>query len=82
MIKCIVCAERSFDIQQAYTCLSCMQFLLNNGYKYNGETIEQYQQVVADILARNENLGFLAEITRTRQTQKQSVLDAIAKVGA
>jgi hypothetical protein len=59
-----------------------MQFLLNNGYKYNGETIEQYQQVVADILARNENLGFLAEITRTRQTQKQSVLDAIAKVGA
>jgi ABC-type uncharacterized transport system substrate-binding protein len=43
---------------------------------------QQYQQVVADILARNENLGFLAEITRTRQTQKQSVLDAIAKVGA
>ena len=82
MIKCIVCAKRSSDIQQAYTCLSCMQFLLNNGYKYNGETIEQYQQVVADILARNENLGFLAEITRTRQTQKQSVLDAIAKIGA
>jgi hypothetical protein len=59
-----------------------MQFLLNNGYKYNGETIEQYQQVVADILARNENSRFLAEITRTRQTQKQSVLDAIAKIGA
>jgi len=82
MIKCIVCAKRSSDIQQAYTCLSCMQFLLNNGYKYNGETIEQYQQVVADILARNENSRFLAEITRTRQTQKQSVLDAIAKIGA
>jgi hypothetical protein len=59
-----------------------MQFLLNNGYKYNGETIEQYQQVVADILARNENSRFLTEITRTRQTQKQSVLDAIAKIGA
>ena len=82
MIKCIVCAKRSSDIQQAYTCLSCMQFLLNNGYKYNGETIEQYQQVVADILARNENSRFLTEITRTRQTQKQSVLDAIAKIGA
>ena len=80
MIKCIVCAKRSSDIQKAFTCTSCTEFVVANGYTYNGETIETYVAMVAGILARNENSAFLAEILKRKQEQKQSVLDAIAMV--
>lgn len=78
MIKCIVCAKRSSDIQMAFTCISCTEFLGANGYTYNGETIETYTAIVAGILARNENSAFFAEVMNRKQEQKQSVLDALA----
>jgi hypothetical protein len=79
MIKCIVCAERK-NVEKAFTCSDCTQFLNANGFVYGNETIEIYQEIVASILARNENSEFLYEIVKRRQDQKQSVLDAIAKV--
>ena len=78
MIKCLVCAKRTSDIQIAMTCTSCTKFLLDNGFEYQGESIESYTYSCAGILARNENSAFLAEILKRRQEQKQSVLDAIA----
>lgn len=77
-IKCILCADRKDDIQEAYTCISCFEFLVSNGYRYNGETIETYKAIFAGILARPENSKFLAEIVARRQKLEQSVLDAIA----
>jgi hypothetical protein len=81
MIKCIVCAERK-NVEKAFTCSDCTQFLNANGFVYDNETIETYQVIVSSILARNENSRFLYEIMKRRQTQQQSVLDAIAKAGA
>lgn len=81
MIKCIVCAERK-NVEKAFTCSDCTQFLNTNGFVYDNETIETYQVIVSSILARNENLEFLYKITKRRQAQNQSVLDAIAKAGA
>lgn len=78
MIKCIVCAKRTSDIQNAFTCTSCTQFLVANGYTYNNESLETYTASFAGILARPENSEFLAEITKRRQEQRQSVLDALA----
>ena len=84
MIKCIVCAERTgnYQLQIAFTCISCTAFLAKNGFTYDGETIEVYKAIISDILARPENSKFFAEIFARRQEQQQSVLDAIAKVGA
>jgi hypothetical protein len=81
MIKCIVCAERK-NVEKAFTCSDCTQFLNANGFVYSNETIEIYQEIVSSILARNENSEFLYEIVKRRQNQKQSVLNAIAKAGA
>jgi hypothetical protein len=81
MIKCIVCAERK-NVEKAFTCSDCTQFLNANGFVYDNETIETYQAIVSTILARNENFRFLYEIMKRRQTQQQLVLDAIAKTGA
>lgn len=80
MIKCIVCAERK-NVEKAFTCSDCTQFLNTNGFVYDNETIETYQVIVSSILARNENSEFLYKITKRRQAQNQSVLDAIAKAG-
>jgi hypothetical protein len=84
-IKCIVCAKRTTEIQDAFTCINCTNFLVANGYTYNSERIETYIAIVSGILARTENSKFLAEIMSRKQEQKQSVLDAIhnaIKVGA
>lgn len=80
MIKCIVCVQRKQDIQKAFTCSTCTEFLSANGFEYNGESIESYTASFAGILARPENAGFLAEILQRKQEQKQSVLDAISAV--
>jgi N-acetylglutamate synthase-like GNAT family acetyltransferase len=82
MIKCIVCAKRTEnqDIQKAFTCTSCTEFLSANGFEYTGESIESYTASFAGVLARPENSEFLAEILNRRQEQKQSVLDAISAV--
>ena len=80
MIKCIVCAKRTSDIQKAFTCTSCTEFLSANGFEYSGESIESYTASFAGVLARPENSEFLAEILNRRQEQKQSVLDAISAV--
>jgi hypothetical protein len=88
MIKCIVCAERkeNKDIEKAFTCTSCTEFLSANRFEYSGESFESYTASIAGILARAENAGFLLEILQRKQAQRQSVLDAIAsispKVGA
>lgn len=80
MIKCIVCVQRKQDIQIAFTCSACTEFLNTNGLEFNGESIESYTASFAGILARPENAKFLAEILQRRQEQKQSVLDAISAV--
>lgn len=82
MIKCIVCANRTgnYQLQVAFTCIGCTQFLSSNGFVYDDETIETYKAIIAGILARPENSKFLAEILARRQAQQQSVLDAIAMV--
>jgi hypothetical protein len=82
MIKCIVCVERkeNKDIEKAFTCADCTQFLSNNGFEYSGESIGSYTASFAGILARPENAEFLADILNRRQEQKQSVLDAIAGI--
>lgn len=79
MIKCIVCAKRK-NVEKAFTCADCTQFLASNGFVYGGESIESYTASVAGILARNENSEFLADIINRRQEQRQSVLDAISAV--
>ena len=77
MTKCLVCAKRTIA-SVALTCIDCVEFLRNNGFEYQGESIESYIYSCAGILARNENSAFLAEILNRKQEQKQSVLDAIA----
>jgi hypothetical protein len=77
MTKCIVCAKRTIA-SVALTCIDCVEFLRTNGFVYSGESIESYTYSFAGILARPENAEFLAEITKRRQEQRQSVLDAIA----
>jgi hypothetical protein len=82
IIKCIVCAKRTNqnDIQKAFTCTSCTEFLSANDFQFTGESIESYTASFAGVLARPENSEFLQEILQRRQEQKQSVLDAIASV--
>jgi hypothetical protein len=79
MLKCLVCVQRK-NVEKAFTCADCTEFLSNNGFQYSGESIESYTASFAGILARPENAEFLADILNRRQEQKQSVLDAIAGI--
>ena len=79
MIRCIVCAQRKEDIQKAFTCTSCTELLKVNGFTYNGEKIEKYEAIVAEILIRAENADFLQEVMTRREITSKSVWEAIEK---